>query len=108
MSNAYGIDMGTSNLKIYNKSSDQVTNVKNTIAIVEKDEMYAYGDSAYSMYEKAPDSIQVSFPIVSGVIADFDNMQTMLFEVLDKEVKAKLKGADIVVAVPTEIGRAHV
>ncbi len=103
MSNAYGIDMGTGNLKIFNKSSNTVTNVKNTIAIVEKNQMYAYGDRAYSMYEKAPDTIQVSFPIVSGVIADFDNMQTMLFEVLENKVKAKLKGADIVVAVPTDI-----
>lgn len=103
MSNAYGIDMGTSNLKIFNKSSNEVTNVKNTIAVVEKNQMYAYGDNAYSMYEKAPEAIQVSFPIVSGVIADFDNMQTMLFEVLENIVKAKLKGADIIVAVPTDI-----
>jgi rod shape-determining protein MreB len=103
MSNAYGIDMGTRNLKIYNSNTDEVTNVKNTIAIVEKNEMYAYGDAAYSMYEKAPESIDVSFPIVSGVIADFDNMQTMLFEVIEKTAKGKLKGADFVVAVPTDI-----
>ena len=79
MSNAYGIDLGTRNLKIYNKSTGEVTRIKNAIAIVEKDQMYAYGDDAYSMYEKAPESIEVSFPIVGGVIADFDNMQTMLF-----------------------------
>lgn len=103
MSNAYGIDMGTVNLKIYNNNTDDVTVVKNTIAIVEKDQMYAYGDQAYSMYEKSPESIEVSFPIVSGVIADFDNMQTMLFEVLEKEAKGKIKGADVVIAVPTDI-----
>lgn len=103
MSNSYGIDMGTNNLKIYSSSSREIINVKNTIAIVDKDQMYAYGDDAYSMYEKAPESIAVSFPIVSGVIADFDNMQTMLFEVLDKKAKAKLKGSDVVVCVPTDI-----
>ncbi len=65
--------------------------------------MYAYGDDAYSMYEKAPETIAVSFPIVSGVIADFDNMQTMLFEVLEKKAKARIMGSDIVVAVPTDI-----
>ena len=97
MSNCYGIDMGTNNLKIFSNNSKSVLNVKNTIAIVDNDKMYAYGDEAYSMYEKTPESIQVSFPIVSGVIADFDNMQTMLFEVLENKVKAKLKGADIVV-----------
>ncbi|MDD6193708.1 MAG: rod shape-determining protein [Lachnospiraceae bacterium] len=103
MSNCYGIDMGTNNLKIYSNNTKNVINVKNTIAIVDNDKMYAYGDDAYSMYEKTPESIQVSFPIVSGVIADFDNMQTMLFEVLEKNAKAKLKGADIVVCVPTDI-----
>lgn len=103
MSNSYGIDMGTNNLKIYSSNSSEIINVKNTIAIVDKDQMYAYGDDAYSMYEKAPETIAVSFPIVSGVIADFDNMQTMLFEVLEKKAKARIKGSDIVVAVPTDI-----
>lgn len=103
MNNAIGIDMGTVNLKIYNRTNDEVTNVKNTIAIVDKNKMYAYGDEAYSMYEKAPETIEVSFPIVSGVIADIDNMQSMLFEVLENISKARLKGADVVVAVPTDI-----
>lgn len=65
--------------------------------------MYAYGDAAYSMYEKTPETIEVSFPIANGVIADFDNMQTMLFEVMEKKAKARIKGSDIVVCVPTDI-----
>ena len=51
MSNSYGIDMGTNNLKIYSSNNSEIINVKNTIAIVDKDQMYAYGDDAYSMYE---------------------------------------------------------
>ena len=46
MSNSYGIDMGTNNLKIYSSNSSEIINVKNTIAIVDKDQMYAYGDDA--------------------------------------------------------------
>ncbi|MCR5054018.1 MAG: rod shape-determining protein [Lachnospiraceae bacterium] len=103
MANAYGIDMGTGNLKIYSVPDKKIINVKNTIAIVDKDKMYAYGDEAYSMYEKAPESIQVSFPVVSGVISEFDNMQTMLLEVLEKKAKANMRGADICIAVPTDI-----
>jgi rod shape-determining protein MreB len=103
MANSFGIDIGTQNLKIFSGSNNQITNIKNTIAIVNKNQMYSYGDSAYSMYEKAPETINVSFPIISGVIADFDNMQTMLFEVLEKDLKGKIKGSDIVVAVPTDI-----
>ncbi|MCF0129706.1 MAG: rod shape-determining protein [Pseudobutyrivibrio sp.] len=103
MGNSYGIDIGTHNLKIFSGSNSHISNIKNTISIVNKNEMYAYGDEAYSMYEKAPDHIEVSFPIVSGVIADFDNMQTMLFEVIEHKLKGHIKGADIVVAVPADI-----
>ena len=103
MTNGYGIDMGTGNLKIFSCSSGEVIQEKNTIAIVEGNQMYAYGDEAYSMYEKAPESIAVSFPIVGGVIADFDNMQTMLLELLEGKLKARLKGSDILIAVPTDI-----
>ena len=41
MTNGYGIDMGTGNLKIYSRASDTVTIEKNTIAIVEGNQMYA-------------------------------------------------------------------
>ncbi|MBP7058812.1 MAG: rod shape-determining protein [Lachnospiraceae bacterium] len=103
MSNGYGIDLGTCNLKIYSKAAQAVTNVKNTIALYDKDKIYAYGDDAYSMYEKAPENIGVSFPISNGVISDFNNMQGLLIHVLENEVKAHLKGSDIVLAVPTDI-----
>ncbi|MCF0131839.1 MAG: rod shape-determining protein [Pseudobutyrivibrio sp.] len=103
MSNSYGIDIGTHNLKIFSGGNSHISNIKNTISIINKNEMYAYGDEAYSMYEKAPDHIAVSFPIVSGVIADFDNMQTMLFEVIERKLKGHVKGSDIVVAVPADI-----
>lgn len=103
MANGFGIDVGTGNLKIYNKADGTVTSEKNTIAIVDGDRMYAYGDNAYSMYEKAPDTIEVSFPVINGVIADFDNMQSMLLEILEKKIGGRLKGSDIVIAVPNDI-----
>ncbi|MBR1630120.1 MAG: rod shape-determining protein, partial [Lachnospiraceae bacterium] len=103
MAGGYGIDMGTGNLKIIDRASGDITNEKCTIAIVDRDQMYAYGNEAYLMFEKAPESIQVSFPIHGGVIAEFDNMQTMLLEVLEQKLSARLKGADIVIAVPTDI-----
>ena len=103
MNTGYGIDMGTGNLKIFSSADSSITNEKNTIAIVNKDQMYAYGDEAYMMFEKAPETITVSFPIVNGVIADFDNMQTMLLELLESKLGARLKNSDIVIAVPTDI-----
>lgn len=102
-SNVYGIDLGTNNLKVFCKSSGQILNEKNTVAIVNKNQLYAYGDEAYAMYEKAPDTIQVSFPVVGGVIAEYNFLQTMIFEFLEKHSKGKVRGADFIVAVPTDI-----
>lgn len=101
--NGYGIDLGTFNLKIFSRGTNDVTTFKNTIAVINKNQIYAYGDDAYSMYEKAPDTIDVSFPIVNGVIADFDHMQSMLLEVLNRDLKAHLKSADVCIAVPNDI-----
>ena len=103
MSNVYGIDLGTCNLKVYNKQSDQIVKEKDTIAIINKNQMYAFGDDAYAMYEKAPESIKVSFPIVSGVIADYNNIQTMIGSFLEKYTKSGLKGSEYIIAVPTDI-----
>lgn len=103
MNNVFGIDLGTCNLKVFCKSASKIFNEKNTIAIVNKNEIYAYGDDAYAMYEKAPESINVTFPITNGVIADYNNMQTMISEFLEKHAKGKVKGSEIIVAVPTDI-----
>ena len=77
--NAFGIDLGTNNIKIYNRNDDNIMIEKNMIAIENKNTLFAYGNSAFEMYEKAPEHIEVSFPVKFGVIADIENMQTLLF-----------------------------
>ena len=86
-------------MKIYCKTSNKILNEKNTIALVKKDQIYAYGDAAYAMYEKAPETINVTFPVISGVIADFNNLQTMLQMYLEEHMKGKIRGAEFIVAV---------
>ncbi len=103
MANIYGVDLGTCNLKIFNKHTNKIIKAKNTISIINKNQLYAYGDNAYAMYEKAPEAIQVSFPINGGVIADYNNMQVMMQEMLEKTSKGHVKGAEFIVAVPTDI-----
>lgn len=104
MSNTiFGIDLGTGNIKIFNQSTNHILNEKNVIAIINKKELFAYGDAAYEMHEKAPANINVSFPIHFGVIADYKNMQRLLLEFLKKASKAKLKNADFIIAVPTDV-----
>ena len=103
MANIYGIDLGTCNIKIFSKHSNKIIKEKNTIAVINKNQLYAYGDEAYAMYEKAPETINVSFPVTGGVIADYNNMQTMVQEMLEKNVKGHVKGSEFIIAVPTDI-----
>lgn len=102
--NIFGLDIGTSNIKIYSSEKDSILNEKNIIAIANKKDVYAIGDYAFEMHEKAPDYIQVTFPVKYGVIADFANMQILVTEFIKKLSKGgKLAPADFYVAVPTDI-----
>lgn len=102
--NIFGIDFGTCNFKVFCKAAGgKILSEKNTIAIINKNQIYAYGDAAYAMYEKAPESINVTFPVSSGVIADYNFLQTMIFDYLESKTKGKVKNAEFLVAVPTDI-----
>lgn len=101
--NAFGIDLGTGNIKIYNNSDGTILNEKNMIAIQSKNILFAYGNSAFDMYEKAPDYINITYPVNNGVIADIGNMQTLLKSFLHYMCKNNIKPADYFIAVPTDI-----
>ena len=60
--NVYGVDLGTSSFKIFCKASGKILKEKNTVAIINKNEIFAYGDDAYAMHEKAPESKQQIMP----------------------------------------------
>ena len=47
------------------------------------------------MYEKAPENINVSFPVTGGVIADYNNMQTMVQELLEKNPNVVLVSEEV-------------
>ncbi len=101
--NVYGIDLGTSNIKIYSKNDDKILVEKNMIAIENKRTLFAYGDSAFDMYEKAPGNIQVSFPLSYGVIAEIKNMETLIKYFITDFQGGMLKPADFLIAVPTDV-----
>ena len=61
--NIFGIDLGTNNIKIYSRADDSIMIEKNMIAIENKNTLFAYGDSAFEMYEKAPGNIVASYPV---------------------------------------------
>ena len=101
--NAYGIDLGTNNIKIYSKNEDDILVEKNMIAIENKNTLFAYGNSAFEMYEKAPGNIHISFPLSNGVIADIKNMETLVKYFINDLQKGSNKPADFFIAVPTDV-----
>ena len=101
---AFGIDLGTCNIKIYNNLDGSIIREKNMIAVQNKNTLLAYGDSAFDMYEKAPSNIRTSFPLNNGVIADIKDMQTVLkCFITDLTSKQKFVGADFYISVPKDI-----
>lgn len=100
--NVYGLDLGTYEIKVFDKKQGKIRREKDVIAIKNKRHIFAIGDKAYDMYEKSPEDIEVVFPMKSGVIARFDNMQTLLGALL-KSDRRSIWGAEYVVAVPTDV-----
>ena len=101
--NAFGIDLGTSNIKIYSRSDDTILVEKNMIAIENKNTLFAYGDSAFEMYEKAPANIHISYPLSNGVIADIKNMQLLVKYFINDLTRSNVKQGDYYIAVPTDV-----
>lgn len=100
--NVYGLDLGTYEIKVYDKKKDAIWQEKNTIAMKGKKYIFATGNRAYEMFEKSPDDIEVVFPMKDGVIAHFDDMQYLLGTLLETE-RRFVWGAQYVIAVPTDV-----
>ncbi|MCR4716247.1 MAG: rod shape-determining protein [Lachnospiraceae bacterium] len=98
----FGIDLGTKQIKLCKKDEGIIYNEKNIVALTEAGSVIAYGDEAYEMYEKAPDSILITFPVSKGVIADYTNMRNYLDYIVALSSNAKKK-RDFFIAVPTHI-----
>ena len=100
--NIYGLDLGSYEIKVYDKKKDTIWKEKDVIAIADKNEIFAVGDDAYEMYEKAPSNIEVVFPMKEGVISRFNNMQFLLQNLLKKD-RQFARGSEYVIAVPTDV-----
>lgn len=98
--NIYGLDLGTYEIKVYDERKDETWKEKSAIATKNQTEIFAVGDEAYAMYEKAPQNIEVLFPMQGGVIARFYDMQNLLENLLRKR---QFFGSEYVIAIPTDI-----
>jgi len=101
--NVFGIDLGTSMIRIFNERTSATMVEKNMIAIENKNNVFAYGDSAFEMYEKAPANINISYPLSNGVIADIKNMELLIRYFVTDLSKGNIRPADYYIAVPSDI-----
>lgn len=98
----FGLDIGTSQFKM--SYGDRILNEHNCIAVSGK-EVAAFGDEAYDMFEKAPANIKITFPVKRGVIADIEDMHTLLKSFYLKICGGRKPGGvtDFYIAVPNDV-----
>lgn len=72
------------------------------IAMKDKKYIFSVGNEAYKMYEKAPENVEILFPMKNGVIARFVDMQYLLGSLLKTDHQFA-RGAEYMIAVPTDV-----
>ena len=99
----YGLDLGSYEIKIYDKNEDRIWKAKNAAAITTGHRYCGYGDDAYAMFEKAPAGTEVIFPMENGVISHFEHMQYVLKHLIRMERRFPGGGGEYLIAVPTDV-----
>ena len=103
---SYGIDIGTSNFKLFSVTNKKMINEKNIIAIKNKSEIIedTYEDTYTrfnsKIYVKATQDNNPGWS--EGVIADIKNMGT-LFECFVQKINGQNNAGDFCIAVPTDV-----
>ena len=79
LSKRIGVDLGTTNIRIYQEKSGVILNEPTVAALsFDDDKVLAVGVEALEMIGRTPETIRSVRPIQSGVIADFKVTQQML------------------------------
>lgn len=99
----FGVDLGTSTVKIYSQEQDTVIKEKNMIAIREGEQVLAVGNSAYRIYEKNPSNVSVIEPMAYGKIADVNHTEMVLQALLEKADASASLGSNLYLAVPSDL-----
>ncbi|HAJ73230.1 MAG TPA: rod shape-determining protein [Lachnospiraceae bacterium] len=80
----YGIDIGTSTVKIYDQNNDSIIKEKNMIAIENNESVFAIGSEAYNLLGRTPQNIEVITPMSNGRISDISLMEAVLHTYLKR------------------------
>jgi rod shape-determining protein MreB len=100
-----GIDLGTTNVRIYGKGKGIVLNEPSVLAVNRNSgEVLAIGDEAYAMIGRAPGNIAVVHPLKGGVISSYHDTERMLRYFLRKVIGRRiLFKPNVTVCVPSGV-----
>lgn len=80
----FGVDLGTSMIKIYSAQNDSILKEKNMIAIRNENQILASGNEAYKIYEKNPSKYPLLNAMAFGKIADINRTEIVLQSLLKR------------------------
>ncbi len=102
-----GIDLGTSNTRVFVKEKGIVMNEPSIVAInTRTNHILAVGKTAKDMVGKTPPHIQITRPLSKGVISDFEVTEKMVKYFIDKihdDAFTLVPRPRIIMSVPMEI-----
>ena len=103
--NDLGIDLGTSNVLIYQKGKGIVLRHPAVVSIERSTKkVLAVGDDAYRMIGRTPGSILAIRPLKQGTIADFELTNSMLRVFLGSVLEKRVfSGPRVVMSVPSGV-----
>lgn len=99
----FGVDLGTSTVKIYSQDQDTILTEKNMIAIRNQKQILAVGNEAYGIFEKNPSNVSVISPMAYGKIADVNHTEMVLQALLDKINAGSVFSNSLYLAVPSDL-----
>lgn len=102
-----GIDLGTSNTRIYVKDKGVIVNEASVVAVNNKTgRILEVGREALKMLGKTPPHIQIIQPLVDGVISDFEVTEKMLKFFFDNMSREKIFYSPrprVVIGIPLDV-----
>lgn len=106
-----GIDLGTTNTRVYVKNKGIVTRQPSVVAInlaKTPASVVAVGNEAKEMIGRTPGSIVATNPIRFGVVADFDEAVEMVAKFIGKALEKKVFAkARLVICIPSGISEVE-
>ncbi len=99
----YGIDLGSNTIKIFSQMNNNIIKEPNMLAIRQNKDVIAVGEKAYEMFEKNPKDIEVASPMINGMIANTNQLDIVLQNLLAKAGGSMIGRPTVYFAVPMDM-----